>query len=136
MIGWNRINSKAANEDWKARDDELIAFDGEWELFEGYVQVSIKSFESFRQIDKYARYIAAIDNLRIISESWSEEDGFKIIISTQAPLALERLLLMMPEVRRVYFNGQKSGHGGFQKRLPELVVELKAAEIALEPLLV
>lgn len=136
MIGWNRVRIKESREDWKAREDELVAFDGEWELFEGYVQLAIRSFESFHQVDKYTRYLATIENLRILSESWSEDDGFKVIVSAQAPLALERLLLMVPEVGRVYSNGQKPGHGGFRKRYPELVVEMKATKAALEPVLV
>jgi hypothetical protein len=136
MLGWNSTATRDANEVRKAREDAIVAYDAERDLYEGNVQLEIRSFESFRQIDKYTKYLSTIENIRIVSESWSEDEGFRIFVSIQAPLSLERLLQSMPEVARVYFNGYKSSYGGLKKGYPKMVVEMRATEPSLEPVLV
>ena len=113
----------------------MAAASTERDMCEGNVQLEITSFDSFRQIDKCTRYLAAIENLRVISESWSEEDGLKIIVSVDAPLALAGLLEDIPEVERVHFNGRKSSFG-FRKGYSRMAVEMKSTEPVLEPVLV
>jgi hypothetical protein len=134
MLGWNKTD-KEDRETMEFRNAVMAAASADRELCEGNVQIEITSFESFRQIDKCTRYLAAIENLRIVSESWSEEDGLKIIVSVEAPLALAGLLEDMPEVARVYFNGRKSSFG-FKKGYSRMVVEMKSTEPAREPVLV
>lgn len=136
MLGWNRNATRDANEAGKARGDAVVAVDTERDLYEGNVQLEIRSFESFRQIDKYTRYLSTIEYIKIVSESWSEDEGFRIFVSIQAPLSLERLLQSMPEVARVYFNGYKSSYGGLKKGCRRMVVELRATAPDLEPVLV
>ena len=136
MIGWNRVTTKGASEAVKARMDAISAVDLDAEVCEGEVQLEIKPFESFRQINKYTKYLSTIENLRIVSESWSEEEGFNIIVSVQVPLALGRLLQDMPEVARVHINGKKSGYSGYKKGYKKMVVVMKTADAIPEPVLV
>jgi hypothetical protein len=135
MLGWNRIATRAVHEAGKAREDAMGAVDAGRELCEGYVQLEITSFESFRQINKCTRYLSAIKNLSIVSENWSEDEGFKIFLLVQVPMALERLLEDMPEVARVSFHGHRSGFGGLKKGYQKMVVEMRVTEAALEPVL-
>jgi len=136
MLGWNRIATGETDENGEAREDAMSTVNYAKELCEGIVQLEIRSFESFRQINRYTKYLSTIENLRIISESWWEEEGFKIVLSVQAPMVLRYLLQDMPEVKRVYYNGNKSGFGGYKKGCQKIVVELNTTEAALEPVLV
>jgi hypothetical protein len=135
MLGWNKATEKEDRETMEFRNAVMAASSTDHDVCEGNVQLEITSFESFRQIDKCTRYLGAIDNLRIVSESWSEEDGLKIIVSVEAPLALAGLLEDIPEVERVYFNGRKSSFG-FRKGYSRMVVEMKSTEPVREAVLV
>ena len=132
MIRWKRVTTRDANEVVKARREAIPVVDLDPELCEGEVQLEIKPFESFHQINKYTRYLSTVENLKIVSESWSEEDGFRITVSVQVPLALGRLLKDMPEVARVQINSKKSGYGGYKKGYQKMVVEMKTPEAAPE----
>jgi hypothetical protein len=136
MIGWNRVTTKGAREAVKARKETISVVDLDSEVCEGDVQLEIKPFESFRQINKYTKYLSTIENLRIVSESWSEEEGFNIIVSVQVPLALGRLLQDMPEVARVHIDGKKSGYSGNKKGYEKMVVVMKTTDALPEPVLV
>jgi hypothetical protein len=136
MIGWNRVTTKGASEIVRARLEAISAVDLDSEVCEGDVQLEIKPFESFRQINKYTKYLSTIENLKILSESWSEDEGFNIIISMQVPLALGRLLQDMPEVARVHINGKKTGYSGYKKECKKMVVEMKTTDAVPEPVLV
>jgi hypothetical protein len=136
MVGWNRVTIKGASEAVKARKEAISAVDLDAEVCEGDIRLEIKPFESFRQISKYTKYLSTIENLRIVSESWSEDEGFNIIVSVQVPLALGRLLQDMPEVARVHINGNKSGYSGYKKGYKKMVVMMKTTEVAPEPVLV
>lgn len=136
MIGWNRITSRGADKVAKVPQSAIPVDDVDTELGVGNVQLEIKSFDSFHQINRYTRYLSTIENLRIISESWSEDEGLKIIVSVRVPLALARLLEDMPEVARVHFSGGKSGNGGPKKGSQKIVVEMKTTEADPEPVLV
>jgi len=129
MIGWNRITTKGDSEAVKARKEAISAVDLDPEVCEGDVRLEITPFVSFRQINKYTKYLSTIEHLRIVSESWSEDEGFNIIVSAQVPLALGRLLQDMPEVAQVYINGQKHGY-------KKMVVAMKTVEATPEPVLV
>ncbi len=136
MIVWHRISTKRASEAVKARREAISTVDPESEVCEGDVQLEIKPFESFRQINKYTKYLSTIENLRIVSENWSEEEGFNIIVSAQVPLALGRLLQDMPEVARVHINGNKTGYSGHKNGCKKMVVVEKTNDAIPEPVLV
>ncbi len=129
MLGWNRAAARQTDEIAKDPEDER----DEQVLCEGIVQLKIASFESFYQINRYTKYLSTIDNLRVLSESWWEDEGFRITLSVQTPLPLESILKAMPEVTRVYSNRRKSGLGGYKKGYHKMVVEMKTSETALEP---
>jgi hypothetical protein len=132
MIGWNRTAIKMAKEAVKARNAMAVA-DIDSEVCEGNVELEITPFESFSQTNKYKKYLANVENLRVVAESWSEGEGFNIVVSVRAPLALGRVLQDMPEVARVYFNGNKSGHNGQKHGSNKMVVVMKTAEATPEP---
>jgi hypothetical protein len=136
MLGWNRKARRGAKEAGKGRRDTGAAVRAGMGYSEGNIQLEIKSFESFRQINRYTSYLSSIKDLRIMSESWSEEEGFKIIVSMQMPMALASLLRDMPEVARVQLDDSKSGYFGNKKDRQKAVVELKTTEATPEPVLV
>jgi hypothetical protein len=130
MISWRRITAKEATEVVKTRRKAAPAVNLYPELYEGNVQLEIMPFESFHQINKYTRYLATLENVKIVSEDWSEEDGFSITVSLQVPMALGNLIQDMPEVARVYINGQKSSN----KNCKKMVVEMKTPAVATAPM--
>ena len=125
MIGWKRVTRKEAEEALNAQKGFSAV---EEEVCEGDIRLEIKPFESFRQVDKYTRYLSSVKNLKIISKSWSEEEGYNIQLSAQMPLALGRLLRDMPEVAQVRVNG-KTGYKGYKK----MVVTVKTTGSLPEP---
>lgn len=129
MIGWNRVTTKRANEILKAHREATSSVDLDAAVCEGNIQLEIKPFESFHQINKYTKYLSSMENIKIVSECWSEDEGYNIIVSVQVPLALGRLLQDMPDVARVQLNGQKHG-------LKKMAVVLKTPEAIPEPVLV
>jgi hypothetical protein len=131
MIGWNRVTTKGASEAVKARKEAISAVDIESGVCEGDIQLEIKPFENFSQINKYTKYLSTIENLRILSESWSEDEGFNIMVSVRVPLVLARLLEDMPEVAQVEINCKKSGYRGYKK----MVVMMKTTDAVPEPVL-
>jgi hypothetical protein len=130
MIRWRRITAKEADEVIDACQKAGSAVSLDPELCEGEVQLEVSPFEGFHQINKYTQYLSTLENVKIISERWSEEEGFSITVSVQVPLALGRLLQDMPEVARVYVNSKKSG---YKKNCQKMVVEMKTPDVASEP---
>jgi hypothetical protein len=72
------------------------------ELYEGYVRLEIESSEDFKQIDQFRKCLKAVENLRIASSNWSEEEGLMIIVSLRSPVPLGGILSQMPMVEQVY----------------------------------
>jgi len=101
MIGWNRSLKKEMAKPAELPPDAA--------LYEGDVRLEITPFESFRQIDKYKKYLAKIPGISIVADSWSEEEGCSIVVSVKTPVALGRLLENMPGVARVQYGSEKSG---------------------------
>ncbi len=130
MITWKRVTAKEASETIKARQRAAVAAAPDPELCEGDVQLEIKPFESFQQITKYTKYLSTLENVKIVSESWSEEDGFTINVSVKVPLALGHLLQDMPDVACVHITAKKTGRTNGCKKL---VVETKTSAPAAEP---
>jgi hypothetical protein len=125
MIVWHRTTMKMAKKALKARDGAAVDIDSE--VCEGEIKLEITPFESFNQVDKYKKYLATVNGLRIVSESWSEEDeGYIITVSVRVPLVLGRVLRDMPEVARVQLNGQKRGG-------QKMVVVMKDAAVSPAP---
>ena len=98
------------------------------EVYEGDVQLEITPFESFKQINKYKKYLATIKDIKVVSESWSEDEGFNILVSVRVPLVLGRILLDMPEVARVKLNSNKSCHNSQKHGNKKMVVVMKTLE--------
>jgi len=86
-------NSKAARAD---------VHDISSELYEGYVRLEIESSEDFKQINQFRKCLKAVENLRIASSNWSEEEGLMIIVSLRSPIPLGGILSQMPIVEQVY----------------------------------
>jgi hypothetical protein len=134
MVGWNLTNRKKADEAVNAQNNEIAASGLDSEVYEGEVQLQITPFESFSQIDKYKKHLATIKDLKILSESWSEEEGFNIVVSVQVPLALGHLLQDMPEVACVRLsNNKKSGHHNPKHDSKKMLVVMKTSEVSLDP---
>ncbi len=72
------------------------------ELHEGYVRLEIESAEDFKQINQFQECLKAVENLRITSSNWSEEEGLMIIVSLRSPIPLGGILNQMPIVEQVY----------------------------------
>jgi hypothetical protein len=134
VIGWSRKTKKKANEAVKARKNAMVADDIDSEVCEGDVQLEITPFESFSQINKFTKYLATIKNISVVSESWSEDEGFNIVISVRAPLALGRVLQDMPEVTRVQLDSKKTSCNDQKYAYKKMVVVMKTAESPPEPL--
>ena len=130
MISWNRATRKMANEAVKSYND-AVAADLDSEVCAGEVQLEITPFESFSQINKYKKYLATINDIRLVSESWSEDEGFNIVVSVRVPLALGRLLQDMPEVARVKLSGNKACHNSKKHNCSKMVVVMKTPDAAL-----
>ncbi len=72
------------------------------ELYEGYVRLEIESSEDFKQVNQFRKCLKAVENLRIASSNWSEEEGLMIIVSLRSPVPLGGILSQMPMVEQVY----------------------------------
>jgi len=72
------------------------------ELYEGDVELAIVPFESFKQTNQFRKDLLTIENLRVVSDSWSEDEGFVIVVSLRQPIALTSVLRSMPAVKDVY----------------------------------
>ena len=98
------------------------------EAYEGEVQLEIRPFESFKQINRCTSYLSRMKDINVVSESWSEDEGFFITISADAPLTLGRLLREMPGVADLGYNGCKKG---MQKLV--VMMEMAGDVPALQP---
>lgn len=133
MIGLNCATKKMFKEDVKANKNTPEIADVDSEVCEGNVQLEITPFESFSQINKYKKYLATIKNIRVVSETWSEDEGFNILVSVRVPLVLGRVLLDMPEVARVKLNskpGCNSQKNGYKKMVVVMKTLATTPELA------
>ncbi len=78
------------------------------ELYEGNVQLAIKSSVGFDRVNQFRKYLRATENLRIALDSWSENEGIIIVVSLQKPVPLFSLLSQMPVVEQVYKESKKN----------------------------
>ncbi len=77
------------------------------ELYEGNVQLAIKSSAGFDQVNQFRKYLRAVENLRIAMDSWSENEDIMIVVSLQEPMPLFSILSQMPVVEEVYKESKK-----------------------------
>jgi hypothetical protein len=147
MIRWNHKTKNKADEA-EREPDNTMAISGinaekghmavitglDSEVYQGEVQLQITPFESFSQIKKYRKYLAEIKDLKVVSESWSEDEGFSIIVEALVPLALGRLLRDIPEVECVQLNTKKTSHGGQKQSCNKMLVVMKTPEASLKPM--
>ena len=86
----------------KAEATETITPFSSSELYEGDVRLEIKSSDDFRLVDQFQKCLKDVENLRIASNNWSEDEGLAIFISLQSPVPLGDILSQMPMVAQVY----------------------------------
>jgi hypothetical protein len=123
-----------ASDAGKGQCDMAVITGLDSEVYQGEVQLQITPFESFSQIKKYRKYLAEIKDLKVVSESWSEDEGFSIIVEALVPLALGRLLRDIPEVECVQLNAKKTSHGGQKQSCKKMLVVMKTPEVSLKPM--
>ena len=97
---------RKAEEARKAKEASKAGYDIGSELYEGDVQLAIKPLVSYMQINEFRKNLRTVENLRIISDSWSEDEGNIIVVSLQEPMALARVLREMPTVEKLYREGK------------------------------
>ncbi|OGO41763.1 MAG: hypothetical protein A2137_05335 [Chloroflexi bacterium RBG_16_58_8] len=78
-------------------------------LYQGDVLLAVTPLVSFRQVDVYLKRLAAAVDAKLVSRSWSEEEGLTVTISIQTPVALTSVIEGMPEVAEVRAGGKKHG---------------------------
>ena len=139
-ISWKRkknkkINEKAAKQDDKAKVKKEAVPAGKTKnvlkrnhdinstLFEGDVQLAIVPFINFRKMSQFKKCLLMAEGVKIVSESWSEDEGFIISILLQTPMNLGHVLQRVTDVQEVYQEG------------PRVVVVLRTSddEIINEP---
>lgn len=72
------------------------------ELYEGDVQLLIRSLVSYEQINQFKKCLRAVENLRILLNGGAEDEDFMIVVSVQKPMALDAILSDMPVIESLY----------------------------------
>ncbi len=75
------------------------------ELYEGEVQLAINSYADYEQVNQFIKCLRTVSNLDIVLNGWSEDEGNRIVVSLQKPMALGSILSEMPIVEKVYKKG-------------------------------
>ena len=78
------------------------------DLYEGNAWLEIKSLEDYKQIDQFIQCLRLLDNIRIKSFNWSENEGVTVVVSLQNPLPLGDILCQMPMIEHVYRKREKN----------------------------
>jgi hypothetical protein len=112
---WHKPKEKGADKTGQAPVNETAAVENTQGLYEGQVQLTVTTFIDFHQINTYAKYLARVKNLTIVSQVWSEDEGFNILVALQEPMDLEHILPELPEVETVYAAGFTHGSNGIRK---------------------
>ncbi|MDD4860158.1 MAG: HD domain-containing protein [Dehalococcoidales bacterium] len=73
----------------------------EKETFEGDIQIKFDSSASFAQIRHCKENLKQLANLKIILDSWSDEEGAVITVRAEKPVEMERLFAGLPAVQFV-----------------------------------
>jgi hypothetical protein len=89
----------------KAKDGPKLNHDITSELYQDTIQLEVTPFLGFKHIAQFKKILLMVDGLRIMSESWSEDDGFIITLSLREPILLGRILQEMTDVQEVYQKG-------------------------------
>lgn len=96
---------QAAAKAKKAKDGPKLNHNITSELYQDTVQLEVTPFMGFKHIAQFKKILLMVDGLRIMSESWSEDDGFIITLSLREPILLGRILQEMTDVEEVYQKG-------------------------------
>ncbi len=91
------------------RSFEEVAKSSATALNGGDFLLTVTPFVSFRQVDTFLRELTAAANVKVVSRSWSEEEGLTVAISVPAPVALTPAIEGMPGVAEVRAGGKKHG---------------------------
>ncbi|MDD5126935.1 MAG: HD domain-containing protein [Dehalococcoidales bacterium] len=100
-----------------ARDGESP--EEEKELFHGDIQIRFDSTSSFAQIRQCKECLRQMADLKIVLDSWSDEEGTAITVRTQQPIDMERILSLLPAVQSV------------EKRRDNVVIITAAAAVVM-----
>ena len=71
-------------------------------IYQGDIRLTIESAEDYNEVNRFYEILKAIGNLSIVSYNWSEKKGLNIMISLKDSIALEDILLQIPQVEQVY----------------------------------
>jgi putative nucleotidyltransferase with HDIG domain len=77
------------------------------ELFEGEVKLEITPFIDFKQTDKIKKYLLGINNVKVISQGWSEEEGYIFFLSVTEPTVIGPIFQRIPGIQKVYGDGKR-----------------------------
>ena len=91
----------------KAKTAAKTIIDISSELFEGDVKLEITPFIDFKQTDRIKKYLLGIKNVKVISQGWSEEEGYIFFLSITEPTVLEPIFQQIPGVEKVYGDGKR-----------------------------
>ena len=90
------------------------------ELYEGDIKLAVKSSAGYKATNQFKECLRTTESLRIDMDSWSEDEGIKIVVSAQKPIPLVNILSQMPIVERV------------NEKRDNIAVVLKDSAISLE----
>jgi putative nucleotidyltransferase with HDIG domain len=91
----------------KAKDAPKRNYDINSALFEGDVQLAIVPFISFRKTSQFKKCLLMVEGVKIVSESWSEDEDYIISVFLQTPMNLGSILKSMTDVQEVYQEGPR-----------------------------
>jgi putative nucleotidyltransferase with HDIG domain len=77
------------------------------ELFEGEVKLEITPFIDFKQTDQIKKYLKGINNVKVISQGWSEEEGYIFFLSITEPTVIGPIFQRIPGIQKVYGDGKR-----------------------------
>jgi hypothetical protein len=84
-----------------AHKEESTVNDAGTRLYQGNIFLRLSPVLSFAEVSKFSRLLSSLDNVKVVSSNWSEDEGFVIIVSLKSPLALLPVLASMPEIAEV-----------------------------------
>jgi len=91
----------------KTKDAPKLYYDITSELYQDNIQLEITPFISFKKISQFKKCLLVVEGVKIVSESWSEDEGFIISIFLQTPMNLGSILKSMTDVQEVYQEGSR-----------------------------
>jgi len=91
----------------KSKNVSKAIIDISSELFEGDVKLEITPFIDFKQTDQIKKYLKGINNVKVISQGWSEEEGYIFFLSITEPTVIGPIFQRIPGIQKVYGDGKR-----------------------------